>query len=183
MIKAEYLTADGGHMIADEETKKIISTHTDVVDLLEEAIGLVQLPEYPIHRLKITVDIGRIVGRDGCVNTTLISPETETLFAWRQHRPGPSRVIQTVGNETTKITIKAAGTENPHVYRLLSAYIGEPAIEEPWHTKIQPGSTEERQSLNFWCSHALVWDQRTMGEPFVDTWIRVLSNLRKKDEQ
>jgi hypothetical protein len=147
--------------------------HPEVRGLLLEAIGRVVLPRDGAF-LSTEVEMGRIVGRSGCVSTPPIDPSERSLFAQRIGRERPSRVILGEGEETTKVVVLAfASRGEAGTYVLATSWVGGLAAKEPWDPMIR-SQGEYQGSLGFWCSHALVWDSAVMSAPFESTWDDVL---------
>lgn len=169
----KFWTADGGMIIIPPKAENHLVAHPEVRDFLPEAIGRVMLPSDGAF-LSTEVEMGRVVGRSGCVETYPISPSDRSLFAQRIGRERPSRVIIGEGEETTKVVVLAfASRGEARTYILVTSWVGSLAPKEPWDPMIK--SREEYQDcLQFWCSNALVWDSTGMSEPFESSWAEVL---------
>jgi len=148
--------------------------HPEVGKLLDEVAGLVQLPSNGEFFAQ-AVDLGRIIGRSGCVATAPIDSETPTLFAQRVARDKPSRVIVgEEGPETSLVALLAFAGREAGTYVLITAWRGPLAEKEPWDRSL--GTEEARVvALEFWCHNALVYDPAVMGETFTSTWRDILS--------
>lgn len=169
-----YRTKCGGMILVSTNTALHLQAHPEVFDLLTEAIGQIKLPNDG-SRLAVEVDLGRILGRSGCVATPVITNQTRATFAKRVNRPFPSRVaIGAVGLEISHVVIIAKPSDRPGVYDLITAYVGDLAPKEPWDPTLTT-EVERAASLAFWTSHALVYDQTIMGPPIVSTWDAVLA--------
>lgn len=96
------------------------------------------------------VDFGRQIGETICVATGL---GDEIVFAQRPKRFGLTRFVKNRKSETCSsvVVILKAG-EQTGVYVLITAYIGRKAEPEPWDRNATASA------LEFWNSHALVWD-------------------------
>ena len=83
------LTADNIYVYAIIDNKHMLS-HTDVSEeLIKEAIKKVTFGLENNERM-ITVDMGRIIGKQACVPTT---PEDKIVLARRPGQPHPSRIV------------------------------------------------------------------------------------------
>lgn len=170
-----YKTACGGMIVVPPKAEDHLRAHPEVLALLPEAIGRVELPKDGSF-LATEVEMERVVGRSGCVPMDAsCGLDGLASFAFRVGREKPSRVVMHLeGDTTTKVVVLAfASKESTRTYVLVTSFVGELAPKEPWDRNIR--SQEERQeSLDFWCSNALTWDSSVMGEPFASTWRRVL---------
>ncbi|MBI3952719.1 MAG: hypothetical protein HY336_02060 [Candidatus Doudnabacteria bacterium] len=171
-----YKTACGGTIVVPPKTQEHLRAHPEVEGVLAEAIGRLTLPEGGAF-CATEIEMGRVVGRSGCVATPPIGLSDPATFALRVGRDKPSRVVTGCeGPETTKVVVLAfASKEDQRTYVLITSFVGELAPKEPWDRSMRPGSTEHQESLDFWCSHALVHSP-VMGEPFESTWTQVLRN-------
>lgn len=169
----EFKTACGGRIIVPQKAEDHLRAHPEVEGLLPEAVVKVRLPRNGAF-LSAEVEMERIVGRSGCVKTPLIAVSDRVLFAQRIGRDKPSRVIVGEGEETTKVVVLAfSSREEAGTYVLVTSWVGSLARKEPWDPNIC--SQEEYQDcLQFWCSHALVWDSTVMSGAFESSWEEVL---------
>ena len=168
-----FQTTCGGTIVVPRKAEDHLRAHPEVDLLLPEAIARVRLPRDGAF-LSAEVEMGRIVGRSGCVSTPPISPSDRTLFAQRIGRDKPSRVIVGEGEKTTKVVVLAfASREEAGTYVLVTSWVGSLASKEPWDPNIR-GDAEYQECLHFWCSNALVWDPAVMSEPFEGTWEEIL---------
>ncbi len=171
----KYRTACGGTIVVPTKAEDHLRAHPEVGALLPEAIGLVVLPSDGAF-LSTEVEMGRVVGRSGCVQTPPISPSDRSLFAQRVGRERASCVIMGVGEETTKVAILASPSrQEAGTYVLVTAWVGTLARKEPWDPMIR-SQEEYQECLRFWCSNALVWDPAVMSEPFESSWDEVLKS-------
>lgn len=166
----KFQTACGGVIVIPQKAENHLVAHPEVRDLLPEAIGLVVLPSGGAF-LSTEVEMGRVVGKSGCVQTAPITPCDRALFAQRVGRARPTRVVVgEAGSETTKVVVLAfASREDPNTYVLATSWVGDLAPLEPWDPMIR-SQMERQESLDFWCSNALIWTPGVMGEPFEATW-------------
>jgi len=169
----KFKTFCGGTIVVPHKAEDHLRAHPEVDLLLPEAIARVCLPQDGAF-LSAEVEMGRVVGRSGCVQTPSIVLNDRTLFAQRIGRDHPSRVIVGEGEKTTKVVVLAfASREEADTYVLVTSWVGSLAPKEPWDSNIRTDE-EYQECLNFWCSNALVWDPAVMSEPFEGTWEEVL---------
>lgn len=118
---------------------KHMQAHTDVLLLLPEGQKFVK-----------TIDLGRIVGKSGCVETT---PTDDIFYIRRPGRTHTSRCVRgKEGTPTTLVTIVFVRT--PARIKLITAWIGGAAMREPHDPTIN--AIERHQAIEFWSNHALV---------------------------
>ena len=170
-----FQTSCGGTMVVPTAAQEHLRAHPEVGELLAEAIGRLSLPIGGAF-CAAEVEMGRVVGRSGCVPTTPISRGYPATFALRMGRDKPSRVAVGVeGPETTKVVILAfASKEDQRQYLLVTSFVGELAPKEPWDRSLILGSREHHESIDFWCQNALVYSPGVMGEVFESWWEEVL---------
>ncbi len=177
----EFFSKDGGVVVVPWGTQQHLRAHPDVLDVLGEAISKIELPTDG-EFLKTTVDLGRVIGRSGAVETDPIQYDEQTWFAHRIGRDGPSRVVlDTEGPEVSTVAIlafqardRSTGKIQPGKYILATAWIGSAEAErEPWDKGIKT-ERERQAALRYWCSHALVYDKEVMDKPFQSSWKEIL---------
>lgn len=169
----KFKTACGGIIVVPRKAEDHLVAHPEVRDLLPKAIGRMTLPRDGTF-LSTEVEMGRIVGRSGCVQTPPVTLTDRALFAQRVGRDKPSRVIVGEGEQTTKVVVLAfPSREEARTYVLVTSWVGGLAAKEPWDQNIR-SQREHQDCLQFWCSHALVWDSAVMSSPFEGTWEEVL---------
>lgn len=169
----ELKTKCGGTMIIPSKTFNHFLVHTGIGDILTEVISKVELPK-DCGYLAMEVDMGRIIGRSGCVKTPPIGIDDPAFFARRVNRDNDSRVaIVEQGDETDKVSVLAfAARGEKNVYILARTFIGPLAPKEPWDRNINCVA-EFDSSYNFWSTHALVYEPGVMGDYFESTWREV----------
>lgn len=171
-----FRTRNDGQMLVTPVTMEHLQAHPEVWKLLPEAMCNLYLPTdgSPID---LAMDMGRVIGRSGCVATPRIEPNESTIFARRVARANASRVVVGVqGPEVRTLVIRATRNERG-MYELHTAYVGVLAPPEPWSIRVESESDMARaaESLSFWCTHGLVYNPDVMGAPFESTWELVLS--------
>jgi hypothetical protein len=170
----KFKAACGGTIVVPPKVEQHLWAHPEVRDLLPLAIGRMKLP-LDGSFISTEVEMGHVVGRSGCVATPPIGLDDQRFFALRVGREKPSRVILDVeGPETTKVVVMAfPSRESRGVYILVTSFVGQLAPKEPWDKNIRSQS-ELQESLDFWCSHALIYDPEISGPVFESTWRQVL---------
>lgn len=166
-------TLCGGTIVITDKVIEHLGAHPEVTTILEEAIKRVSLPTDG-SKLSEKVEMGRIVGRSGCALTISIKTSDTALFALRRARRKASRIVlDHVGPEVSYLAVIAGPTDNPKEYKLYTAFVGEPAPKEPWDSSL---TDEERpESIRFWTTHALIYDEAVMDAPFRSTWDDILN--------
>lgn len=173
MLRDEYRTACGGRIVLPPKTKEHLVAHMEVGGLLEEVAGLLTLPRDGSFVAR-EVDLGRVVGRTGCVTADPAGFTGQATFANRVGRRKASRVVVGVqGPEVSTVVVLAFAGQESATYVLITAYVGALAPKEPWDAS--PG-TERDESLRFWGENALVYDPAVMGEPFASTWQEIINS-------
>ena len=171
---ARFKTTCNGTIIVPYKAEAHLKTHPSVRKVLTEAIAMLRLPTDKSF-LAIEVAMGRVVGLAECVKAPVIKVNQETFFAQRKERQGVSRITQeSKGEESSKLAIFAfASREDARVYVLATAFIGSINHKEPWDRNIK-SQEEYQKSINFWSSHALVYDPKVMEKVFKSTWEKAL---------
>ncbi len=174
----EFKTADNARIIIPKSTEEHLLAHPEIDGILAEVLSKVHLPESGMLITEVNMD--RILGRSARVDTPKCEMDEKILFAHRLHRAGPTRVVtNTEGPETDLVSVIAFPTpDQEKTYSLLTAWTGPLAPMEPWDKKVTREAFQK--SLEFWRSHALVWDKEVMAEPFESTWAEVLEKYRKE---
>ena len=172
----ELQTDRGGTVVISDDTQRHLEAHPGIIDLLTEAIIKIKLPTMP-QQLQLQVDLGRIVGKSSLLETPQITATTPCWFAKRQGRLGPSRVIPDIGPAETSVISIIANAITSDRYELVSAWYGGMAPKEPWDPDLADDPLAYEESINFWCSHALVYDPDVMDESFESTWKKVLQKI------
>ena len=175
-LSDQYRGACGSIVTITENARRHLEAHPAVIQLLPEAIRNTWVSRSPIP--EIEVDMGRIIGRTGLVDTVVADPSTPMQFAMRKGRNLPSRVTNevTVGQETHKLVL-VARKQQSGTFQLVTSWIGPLARKEPWDPSIRR-EHEFRECLRFWCANALLHDPETMGSVFESSWTEILRDCR-----
>jgi hypothetical protein len=172
---SSYRTACGATIELSEKARRHLDAHPDVLDILHEAIGKIQLRNRP-HQ-EIEVDLGRAVGISTCIKTTAIRADEQAQFALRKGRQFPSRVITGVTGSPTSKAVVIVRQLGRYQFDLVTAWIGSLAKKEPWDRNIK-SPAQFQECLDFWCNHALLHDPDTMGHVFQGTWEQIVKSGR-----
>lgn len=169
-VIGSYRTKGGGMLVVTPKVRTHLKAHPEITyKLLREAAGKIVLPGrgkflYKALRFK------RFIGYSGSVATRPIAPGAETTFASRINRKDPIRVMEAKKEKIkTMIVIAAPMGKKKDTYKLITAYVGARAAKAPGDSTIS-SSMELRNSLRFWCRHAMIYDPKVMGKPFVSSW-------------
>ena len=179
-IKSSYKTACDRTIIITSRALDHLQAHPDVIKILPEALVKATLPSAEFVEMEI--DLDRIIGLQTRVKTMPCDIKTPINFALRKGRDKPSRVAPpgTVAPPARSVVVIAKmNRDDPATYNLVTAWIGTLARKEPWDPMIK-SETDYQESLNFWCSNALIHDPDVMGEIFASTWDEVLDGCRFK---
>jgi len=169
----KFISTNGKEVFVTAETKKHLSAHPDVLEFIEEAVAKVHIPD-TASLFKETISLGREIGISSLIETKPIRPDEETDFAMRVEREYPVRVsLNAKGSACDSVTLKIVFDEKSKKYFLITAYIGPNTPSNPYYTNRT--SDEYKESLEFWCSHALAYDPKIMGKPFKASWNSILS--------
>ena len=180
MVEQIFHTACGGKIEAATDTRLHLSAHQGVIDYLPEAMNKISLPN-DLKKLCQVIDLGRIIGRSSLLETVQIELNTSCWFAKRQERLGPSRVILDIDPTETSVISIIANAITPDRYKLVSAWFGAFAPKEPWDTTLISEPSAFKESLDFWCCHALAYNHEGMDEPFESTWEEIINSHYKPD--
>ena len=166
--KMEKILRDssGAAVAVPEQTIEHLQAHPEVGSVLEEAVSVVRFPRGEFARLEAR--LGRVIGHD-----SLVADTESCLFALRKGREKASRVSLKRAPESKKVSLVAYWDEERELHVLIAAWVGILAPREPWDPNIS-SRREFQESLNFWSSHALMWDPEVMGPTFESSWTLVL---------
>ncbi|MBM5790084.1 hypothetical protein FJZ23_03300 [Candidatus Parcubacteria bacterium] len=174
MLQKEYRTKDGSVVVPYNNAAEYLKGKEQVIKLLPEAIGMMDLSAAPA-RLEKTLDMGREISPATLIETGSIIAHTRTAFIRRPDRRGPSRVVLFASADSlpkVSTLVVMARRMNDGRYRLLTAYSGIQTPQEPWET--DPDTDERDCSLTFWCEHALIHIPNRDVEVRWSTWAEEL---------
>lgn len=165
----DLMTACGNRLVITRKTIDHLQAHPEAFGLLREAVGMLILPTDGSDFFKTTVDFGRIIGETICVPVP-INPEKRQTFTIRKGRTLPSHTVVGASKIPTSHFTMAAFKGRYGDWILITGYAGESDPREPNDRSLVPGSEDFYQALEFWTSHALVYDPEIMGEVYESTW-------------
>jgi len=172
-IHDQLTSACGKTIIISRDTKKHLLPHLDVVEFLEQTIAKIVIPDSATY-FEETINLGRIIGKSNLIKTKKISPSQLTPFAFRLGRKYPSRIVlNRKGIPCDIVTVEIKFNELKKEFHLSTAYIGYPCPDEPFYIKKRTGS-DFRESLEFWCNHAFVYNPKTMDSTSELSWEELL---------
>ena len=137
-----YVIVDDEHMLA----------HKNVTEsLISEAVSMVDYnPTYWIGE----VEMGRVIGLDGCVET---HPGDDVRMETRPGRKLPSRVVYNrLPVPTTILTVGICTDPDDGIVTVFTAFPGKLSPKEPSDPRLKDEERPEAEA--FWASHALVAD-------------------------
>jgi len=168
-----YKTWCGGSIILTEGVSNHLEAHSGILDLISEIASRVILPTNG-SRLASQISLGRVVGQSSLINTKKIGLSETAWFAVRKNRMKASRVVPDAGPADTDLVSIVANPIEKDSYELVTAWFGAMAPKEPWDPDLADDPSAYEESINFWCSHALVHDLTVMDEPFESMWGKIL---------
>ena len=165
-------TACGNRINITETTRNHLKTHPEAATMLEEATSRITLPDSSF--LLTSVDFNRVIGQSACVE---VDPDDTILFAVRKGRHLPSHVTKRQEKVDTRFfTVIAYKNRRNGIWTLISCFNGPSVYREPHdrHFIDKHDGREFAEALEFWTTHALVWEEEIMDEPFTSSWDEVL---------
>jgi len=173
----ELRTKCGSTITVGVGAKAHLVAHPEALALLAEAASLMTLPATPAEGQVMVAcpDLGRIIGRSGCIETASVGADEPTMFFMRAGRSVPSRLAPVAQGPEVSTFVLITGYHGGS-WRLYTGFAGTPAPMEPHDKNLRPGSSEAAESLAFWCRHALVANPSD-GPGFESTWNQVLEAL------
>lgn len=168
----EFQSKCGKKVIVSDQTQKHLEAHPEAMALLEEAIGMVTMPESGGFLLT-TIDMGRIVGLNGCLP---VVDNGQMYFAFRKGRDVPSHVLVGIEKQPTSLfTVIAGISDDGTSWQLYTSFPGPSAPREPHDPGVIDNNAAE---IEFWTQNGLVHDENVMGPAFVSSWADVLGYVR-----
>lgn len=148
-------TLNGQDIYVSADTMEHMKAHPDVkLAHVVEAIG--KINDYDGRFHMGSVDMGRVIGTDNCVEVGKDNEEVQMLY--RKGREGKSPVILETGNtkpaETKLVTIGMRRDDDDGKSTMFTSFYGQIAPKEPWDKSLTP--KEKVASQKFWSTHALV---------------------------
>ncbi len=147
-------TLDGFEVI--DRWNSHLKDHPDVLGILPEALAKISTDGRDFLIEEVIFD--RIIGETICVPTGF---EDEIVFAKRPNRFGYTRFVKNREAIPTKSVVIILKKAEGNQYVLITAFIGSLSPAEPWDTrnfkKFGNFKKAQKESLDFWNTHALVW--------------------------
>ena len=167
------------HCLVELSNKTLshLEAHPKIIDYLSEAISKTSIPIKQKDRIRMEIDLKKIVGKSSLINTEPITNNSETYFSIRKGRKGPSRVALDEDPQETSIISIIVDPIDEKQYSLISAWYGPIAPKEPCDNTFLNDQKCNDESLSFWCCHTLVYEVDFMEEPFISTWEKVISSI------
>ena len=123
-----------------------------------------------------TVRFNRIIGENACVD---LDPGATAMFAVRKGRDVPTHVtLEKAKKSTEKFTVIAF--KKGEDWELITGFADPSAPREP-HDKFFSDPANQaafEEALEFWSTHALVWEEAIMAAPYESTWEIELEKIR-----
>lgn len=162
------LTQDG-YPVYDRHNSHL---HKEVVPFLEAALARIHTDDRAYIREDVLFD--QPIGVSHRVTTC---DKDEIVFAQRINRVGLTRFVkhrQPDPSSTMVVVLKRSDCGKYYV--LITAYVGNQGLAEPWDWERHFRSSEPLQSyaasVDYWNSHALVWDPQEIvpGSETLHPW-------------
>lgn len=128
-------------------------------ETMKEALAkITQVSQFEKH----VVNMGRVVGVTTCVE---VSDKDRVIMAVRKKRFGPTPMVLGREPEPCKsvVIILKRGCDKEGVYFILiTSFVGKGSEPEPWDKQLVPGSPEHKRAVQFWQTHALLFDEEVI---------------------
>jgi CRISPR-associated protein Csx3 len=144
-----------GEIVVDRKDSHVAS-HASALPHIAEALSKIHAKER--KSFCETVDLGRSIGANHCVET---HERDDIIFAQRPNRAGLTRFVKNRKPDQDSRMTCCLTKVNGGGFILGTAFVGPMAPAEPWDSKFA-----DENSVEFWNSHALVWGY---GEVIADT--------------
>ncbi len=172
-----YKSSNNYSVLLSYQTLSHLEVHPKIIDHLSEAISKISFPSKQGERIRMEIDLKKIIGKSSLIKTESITNNSDTYFSKRKGREGPSRVALDQDLQETSIISIVAEPIDEKQCNLISAWYGSIAPKEPWDNSLMKDKKALDESLRFWCCHALVYEVDFMQEPFISTWEKVISSI------
>ncbi len=142
-------TATGVNVYIGEETFSHMEAHSNVdFEHIKEAIGKM---EYVGPFAIKPIDLGRVIGKDSCVEVT---KSDDVRMVRRANRDGETPMVYGKDAADTSLIVVGVCTDDDGLDTLFTAFYGQLAPKEPWDPYLK--DEERAESETFWSTHALV---------------------------
>ena len=170
-----FKTKCGGSIHLTDSVKEHLEAHPGILGLIPVIASRVILP-IDGGRLTCQISLERVVGQSSLIETQKIGLSETAWFAIRKNRMKASRIVPDVASVDTEIVSIVANPVEKNSYELVTAWFGAMAPKEPWDPDLTDDPSAYEESINFWCSHALVHDPELMEQHFKSTWKNIINN-------
>ena len=177
MKSISFKTGCGGSIFLTDDVSEHLKAHPGIIDLIPVIASRVILP-IDGGRLTCQISLERVVGQSSLIDTQKIGLSETAWFAVRKNRMKASRVVPDASPVDTDLVSIVANPVEKDSYELITAWYGGMAPKEPWDPDHADDPTAYEESINFWCSHALVHDPEVMDEPFESTWEDIVNDRK-----
>ncbi len=112
--------------------------------------------------MKVTVAFDRVIGHTQCVSVTAAD---RVVFKRRKGRMGTTPfVLEREAEPSKEVTLILKKDMSGAYYVLITGFIGSPAEPEPWDQNLVPGSEAHKRAVEFWQTHALIYDSEVIDD-------------------
>lgn len=144
-------TATGVEVYIGEDTLKHLEAHSDVK--LEDVAEAIKAFDY-VSPFRIgMVDLGRVVGKNNCVE---VSDGDKVLHLHRKGRQGTTPIVFSKEAADTSIVTVGVCKDDDGKDTLFTSYYGVLAPKEPWDRHLK--DEERPEAEEFWSTHAIVYN-------------------------
>lgn len=127
-----------------------------MVDLQKALLKVNQTRTFQKH----IVDMGEYVGNNYLVKVEKEDPNI--IYVIRKGRKGPTPMVKNRIPELCSkfvIILKKVRDNQGEYFVLITAFVGEESEKEPWDESLVKGTLEYKNSVEFWNTHALIYDE------------------------
>lgn len=136
--------------------------------------------------LRVSVDMGKLVGRVAIIKAAQIRPNQPALFGRRRYagHDRPSRVVEIDGMlpQTRYVTIIGDWIKQDDHWQVRTAYTGQYVYPQPWDfSAIVRSGLSLNNVLAFWCRAAFLFNPKEFqSRPHEDTWAGLIDDAAKR---
>jgi len=179
------LERSDGHRVAvvHEKLQRTRLSYELFNEALKRAPAAAFVPSKP---LRITVDMGKVVGRAAIIKAAQIQPNQPALFARRRYagHDRPSRVVEIDGMlpQTRYVTIIGDWVKQDEHWMIRTAYCGQYVYPQPWDfSAIVRSGLSLSNVLAFWCRAAFLYNPKEFQpRTHEDTWAGLVDDAAKR---
>ena len=158
--EALYLgTTRDGYLVYDREDSHIHFEGGITKQIVKRALGFMYANG--VNFKKKTVYFREFIGYNNCVTVTSAD---KVVRVYRKGRMGMTPMVKCRKPEPCKslVIIIRKDKERENCYRLITCFVGEDSVREPWDVTIQTDE-ERKASEHYWATHALVYNPDLIG--------------------